>query len=273
MQDLGGKTAFITGGGGGIGGGMAEAFVEAGMTVVLADISLDFAQEKADELGDAAMAVALDVTDPASWQQAKDEAQARFGAIDLLCNNAGISHPFGSLLDLAEESFDAVMAINVRGVFLGVQALVPAMVERGRGHVVNTSSVNGLIPHGPFAAYSASKFAVLGLSDSLRQELAPKGVGVSTLFPGLTRSRMSLRIKEDHGLDEEAFAAIEANMMDPLWMGRAVRRAVERDMAYIITHPDHRQALEARHGAILEAFGKPAEPGYGASAGTVGART
>jgi short-subunit dehydrogenase len=146
------------------------------------------------------------------------------------------------------------MAINVTGVFNGIKTFAPQMIARGSGHIVNTSSMNGLSPFGSFAAYSASKFAVLGLSDALRDELAPAGVGVSTLFPGLTRSRMA---EADVG-----GAGSRANMMDPLWLGRAVVRAVENDEPYIITHPEYRDSLAARHERIMAAFGEPAQPGY-----------
>lgn len=262
-----GKTALITGGGGGIGGGMADAFVEAGMQVVLADVDLGFAEAKAAELGAAARAIRLDVVSLDSWEEAK----AAIGDVDILCNNAGISTPFQSLLDTSPETFARVMAINLTGVYNGIRIFAPAMKARGCGHIVNTSSMNGLLPHGPFGTYCASKFAVLGLSDSLRQELEPFGVGVSILFPGLTRSRMALSMRALAGMDEERFAAIEANMMDPLWMGRAVVRAIATNSPYIITHPDHRATLEQRHADIIAAFGDSAQPGYGGTAGSVGA--
>jgi NAD(P)-dependent dehydrogenase (short-subunit alcohol dehydrogenase family) len=260
------KTALITGGGGGIGGGIAEAFVEAGMQVVLADVDHGYACAKASELGSAARAIQLDVTCLDSWAEAK----AAIGGVDILCNNAGISTPFQSLLDTSPETFARVIAINLTGVYNGIHTFAPAMKARGSGHIVNTSSMNGLLPHGPFGAYCASKFAVLGLSDSVREELAPFGVGVSVLFPGLTRSRMSMSIREQAGMDDDRFAAIEANMMDPLWMGRAVVQAVADNSPYIITHPDHRGSLEQRHAAIMAAFGESAQPGYGGTAGTVG---
>ena len=263
------KTAFITGGGGGIGGGMAEAFVEAGMQVVLADVDLGFAQAKADELGAAARAIQLDVTSLDSW----GSVYGVIGDVDILCNNAGISTPFQSLLDTNPEVFSQVLGINLIGVYNGIRTFAPAMKARGSGHIVNTSSMNGLLPHGPFGAYCASKFAVLGLSDSLRQELEPFGVGVSVLFPGLTRSRMSMAIREQAGMDDTRFATIAANMMDPLWMGRAVVQAVAANNPYIITHPDHRETLEQRHADIIAAFGTSAEPGYGETAGSVGALT
>jgi NAD(P)-dependent dehydrogenase (short-subunit alcohol dehydrogenase family) len=261
-MQLAGKVAFISGGGGGIGVGMAEAFVEKGMSVVLADIDFDYARQAAAQFGDKALPLALDVVSLHSWTVARDAAVARFGAIDVLCNNAGISTPRLSLDQFPPDEFARVVAINVTGVHNGIVAFAGEMRARGAGHIVNTSSLNGLIPFGTFGAYSASKFAVLGLSDALRQELAPHGVGVSTLFPGLTRSRMSL--DPDVGADKGKIdrAALEANMMEPVWLGRAVARAVEENRPYIITHPEYKPQLEARFREILDAFGEPAQPGY-----------
>jgi len=265
MFELTGKTVFITGGGGGIGAGMAQAFAERGARIVLADIEVGFAEQEAARLpGETeVLVVPLDVRSLDSWRTAREAAESRFGTVDVLCNNAGISTGFKPLLDIAPDEFERVMAINVTGVYNGITTFAPAMVARGSGHIVNTSSMNGLSPFGSFATYSASKFAVLGLSDSLREELAPAGVGVSTLFPGLTRSRMA-ETDTAHAVshDPARLAAVQANMMDPVWLGRAVVRAVENDEPYIVTHPEYRAALAARHERILAAFGEPAQPGY-----------
>lgn len=259
LQD---KVAFISGGGGGIGGGMAEAFVERGMFVVVADIELDYARDEAAKLGDRALALALDVTRLDSWDAAQEAALARFGRVDVLCNNAGVSTTRTALDRFAPEEFERVMAINVTGVFNGVRTFAGEMRERRSGHIVNTSSMNGLSPYGTLAAYSASKFAVFGLSDALREELAPHGVGVSTLFPGLTRSRMSLNRKSGADVGDLPRLVLEANMMEPIWLGRAVAAAIEANAPYIVTHPEYKPHTEARFGAILEAFGEPAQPGY-----------
>lgn len=267
-MDIAGKTAFVTGGGGGIGGGIAEALVEKGARVVLADIDIDFAQAKADELGDTAMAVRIDVSSLESWAEAKAATEARFGPLEILCNNAGISTARMPLEEVPPDLFARVFAINVIGVQNGIVTFAGEMKARGRGHIVNTSSMNGLNPFGTFGAYSASKFAVLGLSDSLREELAPFGVGVSTLFPGLTKSRMSLSTNVGPGTDAEMVEALKARMMEPVWLGRAVVRAIETGNPYIITHPAYRPTFAARCEEILAAFGEPAQPGYetGASA-------
>lgn len=258
-MNLEGKVAFITGGGGGIGQGMAEAFIERGMKVVLADINLDHAQEQAAELGSAALATALDVTSLESWAQAKQVAETAFGQVDILCNNAGISHHREPLQQITPETFARVMAINTTGVYNGIITFAEQMCARGWGHIINTSSMNGLLPFGTFAAYSASKFAVAGMSEALRQELAPQGVGVSILYPGLTRSRMSLGDVEAGDIPPEVAAQ---GMMEPVWLGRAVVRAIENNELHIVTHPEYRHVLEARFQTILDAHGEPAEPGF-----------
>lgn len=256
---LEGKIAFITGGGGGIGGGIAQAFIEKGMKLVLADINLAHAQAQAAEFGGNAIAVALDVTSLDSWAAAREVAYQQFGSVDVLCNNAGISQPREPLDQVPPDTFARVMAINVTGVYNGLVTFVDDMRKRRSGHIVNTSSMNGLLAYGTFAAYSASKFAVTGMSEALRDELAPFDVGVSILFPGLTRSRMSLGDGEAGFIPREV---IESRMMEPIWLGRAVVNAIEENQLYIISHPDHRATLEERYRNVLAAFGEPAQPGY-----------
>ena len=259
-MDVAGKVVLVTGGGGGIGAGIAEAFAEKGAKVAVSDINLAFAQAEAARIGHGVIALEHDVTSPESWASVKAAVEAAFGPVDVVCNNAGVALHFKPMEDVSLAEFDRVMAINVRGVFLGCQAFMSEMKARGSGHIVNTSSVNGQIPHGTFAVYSASKFAVAGLSEALRQELAPHGVGVSILYPGLTRSRMSEGQVPD--LPEETQKALSALMMEAIWLGRAVVRAVESNELHIITHPDHLDTLKARINALYDAFGEPAQPGY-----------
>ena len=254
------KVILVTGGGGGIGAGIAEAFAEKGAKVAITDINVDYAQAEAARIGKGAIALQHDVTSPESWAAAKAAVEAQFGPVDVVCNNAGISLPFKPMEQISLEEFDRCMAINVRGVFLGSHLFMAEMKERGSGHIVNTSSVNGQLPHGTFAVYSASKFAVAGLSESIRQELAPFGVGVSILYPGLTRSRMSENQMAD--LPEEIKRAIDGKMMEAIWLGRAVVRAVEENRLHIITHPDHLPALKARIDSLYADFGEPAQPDF-----------
>jgi NAD(P)-dependent dehydrogenase (short-subunit alcohol dehydrogenase family) len=262
-MEVSGKVVLVTGGGGGIGAGIAEAFAEKGAQVAVTDINSDYAEAEAKRIGNGTIALRHDVTSVESWSDVKRAVEAQLGPVDVLCNNAGVALPFKPLEDVTADEFARVMAINVTGVFNGCKAFIPEMKARGSGHIVNTSSVNGQIPFETFAAYSASKFAVSGLSESIRAELAPFGVGVSILYPGLTRSRMSEG--QVPGLNPEAAKALAARMMEPVWLGRAVVRAVEQNTLHIITHPDHRAALEARIDALYSAFGEPAQPGAGGS--------
>ena len=259
-MDVAGKVVLVTGGGGGIGAGIAEAFAEKGARVAITDVNLAWAEAEAARIGHGAIALAQDVASPESWAEVKAAVEARLGPVDVLCNNAGISIPFRPMEEITLDQFDRVMAINVRGVFLGCTAFMGEMKARGSGHIVNTSSVNGQLPHGTFAVYSASKFAVAALSESIRQELEPFGVGVSILYPGLTRSRMSTGQMDK--LPEEMQKAIAGKMMEPIWLGRAVVRAVEENRLHIITHPDHLDALKARVDALYDSFGEPAQPGF-----------
>ena len=261
-MQLQGKIAFITGGGGGIGGGMAQAFAERGMKLILADVDKSYAETMAAPFGHDAIAVELDVTSLESWSKARATAHDRFGTIDVLCNNAGISTPRATLDEMSPDLFARVMAVNVTGVYNGIVTFVPEMRERRSGHIVNTSSINGLVAYQTLAAYSASKFAVDGLSAALRDELAPFGIGVSVLYPGLTRSRMSLSNKSGANTNEIPRAVLEANMMDPVWIGRAVVKAIEENSPHIISHPGYLPAVEQRFARITAAFGEPAQPGY-----------
>lgn len=267
-MELAGKVVLVTGGGGGIGAGMAEAFVEKGAKVAVSDINPDYAETEARRIGGDTLALHHDVTELESWAAVKRAIEARWGPVDVLCNNAGIATPFRPLDATPPELFDRVMAINVRGVYNGCLAFMPEMKARRSGHIVNTSSANGFLPHGTFAAYTASKFAVAGLSEAIRIELEPFGVGVSILYPGLTRSRMSEG--QVPGLSPEQRAALDARMMEPIWMGRAVARAVEENRLHIITHPELLDNLKGRIGALYAAFGEPAQPGYRAGPMPVG---
>lgn len=259
-MDVAGKVVIVTGGGGGIGAGLAEAFVEKAAKVCITDINLDYAKAEAERIGGGTIALHHDVTSPESWAEVKAAVEAQLGPVDVLCNNAGVALSFKPMETISDAEFDRVMAINVKGVFLGCRLFMPEMKARGSGHIVNTSSVNGLLPHGTFAVYSASKFAVTGLSEAIAQELAPHGVGVSILYPGFTRSRMSEG--QVPGLTDEQMAMLKSRMMEPVWLGRATVRAVEQNLLHIIPHPGHRPTLEARLEVLFSHYGEPAQPGY-----------
>jgi NAD(P)-dependent dehydrogenase (short-subunit alcohol dehydrogenase family) len=256
-MNLEGKVAFITGGGGGIGGGLAEAFYEKGMKLILADLRVEDARAEAAKYGDRAIAQPLDVTSPESWAAARAAALQHFGAVDVLCNNAGVAIEWAPLVEVPQEQFDLAMKVNLYGVYNGVKAFGPDMIGRKGGHIVNTASFNGLISMRTMGPYSASKFAVTALSVALRQEMAEHGVGVSTIYPGVTRSGMTAEIAE-----RRPDVMRKQNIMEPVWIGRAAVRAIELNLPHVISHPNLKATWDAWVGELADAFGEPAQPGY-----------
>ncbi len=280
MRDLAGRTALITGGASGIGLGMARAFVAAGVRVAIADINeaaLATAQAALPGLG---AAVRLDVSRAADWERAVDEVEAALGPVDILCNNAGVGQGrFAdgrdtNVAEMPEALWRMVLEINATGTFLGARTVVPRMLARRQwGHVVNTASTGGLMAPGGIAAYCASKFAVVGLSESMRAELAPAGIGVSVLCPGGVRSNLFASSVAIRASTPEAFGGLategteaarheQAQRMDPVRVGEMVLRAIAGNAMYIIPHPEYRGHIEERHAALVAAFGESAQPGY-----------
>ena len=224
--------------------------------------------------------VRLDVTQAADWERALDTVEAALGPISILCNNAGVAQgrfADGRAIEVAEMPetlWRMVLEINATGTFLGAHAMVPRMLARGGwGHIVNTASTGGLMAPGGIAAYCASKFAVVGLSESLRAELAPAGIGVSVLCPGGVRSNLfasSVAVRAGRpeafeGLAEvgsEALRIEQAQRMDPVSVGQTVLRGIAGNAMYIIPHPEYLGHIEERHAALVASFGDSAQPGY-----------
>ncbi|MCX7055661.1 MAG: glucose 1-dehydrogenase [Proteobacteria bacterium] len=180
---LSGKTAVVTGAASGIGAGIARRFVAEGARVVIADINAAAATALAAELGDAAIAIAVDVADRDSVAALAAAATAALGAIDILINNAGIGHVPQALEDLADDEFERLLAVNVRSVYLTARALVPAMKTRRRGVILNIGSTAGVSPRPLLTWYNASKGWVITATRSMAVELAPFGIRVNAINP------------------------------------------------------------------------------------------
>jgi NAD(P)-dependent dehydrogenase (short-subunit alcohol dehydrogenase family) len=202
MQELRGRVAVVTGSGSGIGEGIAREAARAGMRVIAADIELSAVERVAKEIieqGGEAIGVHCDVTRRADLDALADAAWSRFGGCHLLCNNAGVLVR-GPLQSMSDADWRWVLEVNLFGVVNGIQAFVPRLIaQRERAHVVNTASVAGLCILPEHGVYGASKFAVVALSESLRADLAPHGIGVSVLCPGgvVTRIQESDRNRPD----------------------------------------------------------------------------
>lgn len=268
MRDLAGKTAFITGGAAGLGLAMAQSLAGAGMNVVLADIeqeALDKAVAEFKESNAQVMGILVDVTDREAMVRAADEAEARFGNIHVVCNNAGVAAG-GTLDTVSYEDWDWVLGVNVGGVINGIQTFVQRMKDHGEGgHFVNTASMAGFIG-GAGGIYSTSKFAVVGLSETLRQDLEPHGIGVSVLCPGFVKTRIheSERIRPDAFTSpnskvsgEEEIAALGQLVeggIDPAVVGECVLEGVRSNALYLFPHPELKEVVSVRFDQVVEAM-------------------
>lgn len=270
MRELRDRVAVVTGGASGIGRGMAIAFADAGMNVVVADIEADRAAKVAGELGERgarALAVETDVSDRASVEALAERTYADLGAAHVLCNNAGVA-VFGPLDQMSDDDWRWLLSVNLEGVVNGLQAFLGRMkAQGGEAHIVNTASGAGLSPFPVLGAYVATKYAVVGISETLRAELAPANIGVTVLCPGVVsteifhseRNRPAALGGSRSATPTRAQAAIAGRGMDPLRVGRLVRQAVLDDDLYAFTHPEIRSYFETRAAAVGAAFDRWSE--------------
>ncbi|GAA5060662.1 SDR family oxidoreductase [Erythrobacter westpacificensis] len=263
MEHLEGRVAFITGGASGIGLGMAKAFLAEGMKVSLADWNDDhIAKAKAALAGNNAVHfVKANVADRDNLRAAVNETLEHFGKIHVLCNNAGVNGG-GTAASPDFEDWDRALSVNLGGVVNGTKIVVPIIRAQGEGgHVVNTSSMAGVVPLPGLAAYSTAKYAVRGFSESLRIQLAEKGIGVSCLFPGATRTALVPTPEDDPTLDEENAPQFLKDLwdamrgaIDPEDTGRAVVEAIRENRFYIFTNREFLEEVKERHREIEDAF-------------------
>jgi len=210
-------SVIVTGGARGIGRATVERLARAGASVAVGDLDPDLLDEVTAEFGSRVVAAHLDVTDPTSWRSFLDSV-ADLGPWDVLVNNAGIM-PLGSVLKEEDALTRAIFEVNVHGPINGIKAVAPAMVERGRGHIVNVASAVGRVPVPDAATYSASKFAVVGFSEALRMELAPSGVDVSLILPAVVQTELADGVPQAFGMKpvtaSDVAEAIESVIRDP----------------------------------------------------------
>ncbi len=279
MQIKSGQVAFITGAASGIGLGLARACAALGMRIVAVDIEADALEKTRSELaaeGHDVLAVGADVTSLASMHDAAARAVQRFGAVHLVCNNAGVGLE-GPIDSWTDEGWSWVVGVNLMGVAHGVQALAPILkANADGGHIVNTASIGGLSAAPNHGQYAATKFAVVGLSQSLRAELAPHRIGVTVLCPGFVRSRIATSARNAPGdlgarqawLMREGFTGDAATLFSTIErrvadcdltadaVGLMALQAVVDNDFYVLTETEFLGDVERRIVAVEKAIGK-----------------
>ncbi len=190
MTKLANRVAIVTGGARGMGQATTRRFVEAGARVVVTDIQADAGRELCTSLGSAAEFCAHDVSRAEDWEAVVKFAETHFGPVDILVNNAGLLD-YATLTDMDEAAFDRLMAVNLKGVFLGIKAVAPGMSARSRGCIINISSTGAMQPTNATGAYAASKAAVEALTRAAALELGPHGVRVNSVHPGGINTAMT----------------------------------------------------------------------------------
>lgn len=268
MQDFTGKTAFITGGASGAGFGQACVFGAAGCRIVIADIRADAVAGALEQLkarGIEAYGYQLDITDRKAYAAVADRVERDAGPVDLLFNTAGVSI-FGPLEKATYDDYDWIMNVNFNGVVNGMQTFVPRMIARGQGgHIVNTASLGCFIAASVAGIYSASKFAVHGITMAMRDALGAYGIGVSVLCPANIRSNIaeSVDTRPAHlsksgfnvsDEEREALREIYSQGMDPEELAGHVLEAIRENRFYIIPYPEARPMLEMIFKQALDAL-------------------
>lgn len=275
IMDLNNKTALITGAAEGLGFAMAQSLAQRGMNLVLTDIDeslLSAAAEKLSTSGTKLISVPLDVTKPEQWQQAVAVATEAFGKVHMLINNAGVSGPPGPIESTNHDDWRWVIDVNLMGVVYGAEACVPAIKSHGEGGwIINVASMAGMMGV-PFAnAYTATKTAVVAMTESWRVELAKDNIAVSALCPSFVQTRIHLshrnrqeeyaRASKPGGgaksagtSNEPSAASFVENGIDPTLVGERVVEALEANETYIFTHPTNQFITRKRAELIDAAF-------------------
>jgi NAD(P)-dependent dehydrogenase (short-subunit alcohol dehydrogenase family) len=269
-MDFKGKTALITGGVSGIGFGIARAFAAADIDLVLTYRNAEYRAQAADWFRQQRRAqprfVTLDVTDRERWHEVAEE----IGPVHILVNNAGVS-VFGPTDAASHADYDWIMGVNFGGVVNGLVTFIPRIKAAGAGgHIVNVASMAAYLPGPQAGIYTASKYAVRGLTECLRFNMAPYGIGVSLMCPGLTRTNAwDSALRRPAGFTASGFAAPDrtelerfgeafALGMDPLEVGQKTLAGMRENRAVIFTHPEFAQDFDEIHQACRAAL--PQEP-------------
>lgn len=279
MENVAGKVAFITGGASGMGLAMARSFSAAGMKVAVADIeqrALDAVAKEFDASNAEVITLQLDVTNRDAMEKAAELTEQTFGKVHVVCNNAGVAVG-GSVDQMGYQDWDWVLGVNLGGVINGIQAFTHRIDSHGEGgHIVNTASMAGHFALPSLSVYTTTKYAVVGLSESIRADLEAKNIGVSVLCPGVVRTNIfdsgrnrpaALTGESDTASnlllsnipEDERSSRLEellSNALDPGVVGDMVLHAILSDEFYIFTHPELQQTTDARSSDMMAAYAR-----------------
>ena len=264
MTQIAGKVAVVTGGASGIGRGIAEALIEQGATVVIADIEQSALDRAAAELG--ATGVLVDVSKAESVEALKDSVLERFGRVDIVCLNAGVG-PLGRIADLTLKDWDWILGVNLWGVIHGITAFLPVLkANADGGHIEVTGSVASFASNVGLGSYAATKMAVRGIVDALALELEEEDskVHVTLLAPGTVSTNIANSSRNrpaglEGGLadvDISEGVAKEMRFIRPITAGRITVRSIKNDDLYCQTHPDWWPVVGGWADRVKESFDK-----------------
>lgn len=276
MNQFSGKTLVVSGGAEGIGFSIARALGKQGMNVVLGDIDanqLVLAKKALEDEGINVLTVQMDVTDPGQWQNMASLTIERFGKVHMLVNNAGVSARPGAIEKTVEQDWRWVIDVNLMGVVFGTQTFVPLMKSHNEGGwLINVASMAGMVGVPMAGAYTATKVAVVGMSESWQVELKPHNIQVSVLCPAFVKTRINLsernkpaalKAAKAPNKDSSAGLAMAKQMQDiidnglePDLIAERVVEAINANELYIFTHPNYRKVVQRRYKAIDDAFAR-----------------
>jgi NAD(P)-dependent dehydrogenase (short-subunit alcohol dehydrogenase family) len=254
MMELKNRVAVVTGGASGIGAAMARAFAAEGMRIVLADIEEPTMEATAASIPGDVLTVRTDVSKLDDVHALAARAFEHFGGVHLVCNNAGVV-AFGGLETATHRDWEWVLNVNLWGVIHGIEAFVPRLIAQGQGgHIVNTASMSGLVPMQAMGIYVTSKYAVVGLSETLQRDLSVYGIGVSVLCPMIVNSQINAsarnRPPELRNPGEEPFMPPQIDMVGGIIeaddVAQRVVAAVKANELYILTHKAQRDIIRRR---------------------------
>jgi NAD(P)-dependent dehydrogenase (short-subunit alcohol dehydrogenase family) len=264
MIELKDRVAVVTGGGSGIGAAMARAFAAEGMRIVLADIEEPAMEATAASIRADVLAVRTDVTKLDDLHTLAERAFTRFGGVHLLCNNAGVVL-IGGLEAMTHRDWEWMLGVNLWGVINGLEAFLPRMIaQKQGGHIVNTASMSGLVPMQSMGVYVTTKYAVVGLSETLHRDLSQYGIGVSVLCPMVVNTQINAaarnRPAELRNPGEDPFMPPQIEMVGGVIeapeVAAGVVAAVKANELYVLTHKAQRDIIRRRFERLDRAAAK-----------------